>query len=636
MAMRRIGTRALACLMLWGGLGSLASAAGPTVAQLLAYKPKQEGVAYATPAEAEHAACKVEGVKLANRGSAWVLRDARGQLVRKFADTNGDNQVDAWSYFQSGQEVYREIDSNFNQKPDQYRWLGANGSRWGVDANEDGKVDTWKQISAEELSQEVLQAVATRDFARLQALMITKAELDALELPEKEAGAVRESVAQAGPKFQKTTAALIGLDAKTRWIHLETQAPQCVAGDSIGAGQDLIHHKHASVVYQTGDKQPEFLQTGELILVGKAWRLIDAPTPGSRADEGAAEAGLNGTGHALNVTAELKPLLEDLKKVDEAAPKDPNDGAAVAKYNLARAGVLERIAAATKDASQREQWVRQIADSLSAAAQNTGPGDTTAFQKLVALRDAVVKAAPGSNLAAYVTFREMSADYTNQIAGAMKPGSDMQKVQEAWVARLKKFVEDYPAGDDAPDAVMQLGMVSEFVGKDTEAKNWYAHMGKHYAKSPLAAKAAGALRRLNSAGQPLELAGPVLGSNAQFDVAKLKGKTVVVYYWASWNGQCAGDFAKLKNLLGTYGPKGLEVVTVNLDNSPGEAASFLAKNALAATHLYQQPGGLDSPLATSYGVMVLPNLFLVNAEGNVASHTVQIANLEEELKKLVK
>src|SRR5256885_12750859 len=50
---------------------------------------------------------------------------------------------------------------------------------------------------------------------------------------------------------------------------------------------------------------------------------------------------------------------------------------------------------------------------------------------------------------------------------------DLAKLQEAWRERLKQFVEQYPIAEDAPDAVMQLGMVSEFVNKETEAKNWY-------------------------------------------------------------------------------------------------------------------------------------------------------------------
>lgn len=125
------------------------------------------------------------------------------------------------------------------------------------------------------------------------------------------------------------------------------------------------------------------------------------------------------------------------------------------------------------------------------------------------------------------------------------------------------------------------------------------------------------------------------GSPGTLDVAKLTGKTVVVYYWASWNQQCLGDFAKLKLLLGAYAAKGLELVCVNLDTTADEALAFLKKSPAPGTHLHQ-PGGLDSPLATRYGVVVLPNLFLVGPDGKVASRTVQISTLEDEIKKLIK
>ena len=77
------------------------------------------------------------------------------------ADTNGDNLVDQWSYFRDGIEVYRDIDANFNGKADQYRWLGTAGTRWGLDKNEDGKIDTWKNISAEEVTAELVAAMPT-------------------------------------------------------------------------------------------------------------------------------------------------------------------------------------------------------------------------------------------------------------------------------------------------------------------------------------------------------------------------------------------------------------------------------------------------------------------------------------------
>src|SRR5262249_10146726 len=99
--------------------------------------------------------------------------------------------------------------------------------------------------------------------------------------------------------------------------------------------------------------------------------------------------------------------------------------------------------------------------------------------------------------------------------------------------------------------------------------------------------------------------------------------------------ECLGDFAKLNLLLNTYGSKGLELYCVNLDNTEAEALSFLQRAPAPGKHLFQ-PGGLDSPLAIQYGVMVLPNTFLVNREGKIASRTVQMNNLEEEIKKLLK
>ena len=147
---------------------------------------------------------------------------------------------------------------------------------------------------------------------------------------------------------------------------------------------------------------------------------------------------------------------------------------------MLRVDQLEKIAAAAKP-DQRESWYQQMADSLSTAAQNSPAGDTAAMTRLVKLEETMAKAMPGSNLAAYVTYREMQADYAvhvNQGTGSKEKEDSFAKVQQAWVDRLTKFVETYPKADDTPDALLQLGMVSEFLNKDVEAKNWYLALSK--------------------------------------------------------------------------------------------------------------------------------------------------------------
>jgi peroxiredoxin len=607
MVTARVGLGLVAsCLLVWGD-----AARAVTVADVLNLRPKQPGVNYSTPKPDEQASCKLERITGNARLDGWVLRDAQGRILRRFLDTNRDGHVDVYSYYLDGVEVYRETDTNYDFRVDQYRWLNSAGMKWGVSSTQNGTIDQWKMISAEEASQEILQALIANDFSRLQALWITDAEIKALGLSPAETARLQTLHQQAPAKFQDLHAKLTNLTDQTHWVHLEAPLPQCVPAEQTGGKQDLLKQR-GSILYETAGKT-DVIGTGEMILVGQAWRLVDVPTAG---DESAGPTTLS---------KEFKDLLDQLKNVDDAN-KGAGDNAAMVRYNLDRAAVLEKIVA-LKEVTDREQWVRQIADCLSAAAQGSPDGDKGTYQRLMQYEQQVVHDQPGSALAAYVTYREMSASN----AGTSMKDKD---TQEKWMTRLAKFVQDYPQAEDTPDALMQLGMLNEFVGSEIKAKNWYKQLSANFPNHDLAAKAQGALRRLEIEGQVLELTGPRTDGGT-FELSSLRGKVVAVYYWAGTNPQCIGDCARLKVILDKYKGQGLELVCVNLDNSPPTADSIRATGAVPGIQLYQ-PGGTDSALAKQYGIMVLPNMFLVGKDGKVVSRTVQVATLEDELKKLLK
>jgi thiol-disulfide isomerase/thioredoxin len=623
MAITRVGVRVAGCLLLLVGLQA-ARAATPTVEDLLKLQPKMD-VLISTPNASEYAACKVEVLKDDKGGSGYLLRDPRGLPLRRFYDSNGDRYIDIWSYYLDGQEVYREIDTNFNRKADQYRWYGQAGMKVGIDSKEIGKIDHWEQISPEEVSQEVLQAVITRDFDRLKALMVNENDLHVLELPADELNRIKEKMARAPQKFTTTAAGLINLGKKTQWIHLETAAPQCIPADSFGGNKDLIRYKSGTILY-ANDGKHDFLQTGEMILVGKAWKIVDAPAPGYAADTDDRNPMKGGSD--IVVDEKSKPLLDKLREVDAEAPKMMGDAATIVRYNLARATVLDKLAEISKG-EQRESWLKQMADCYSAAAQNSQANDRSSYQRLIVLRDRMAKEGD-LRMAGYVEYRAMSAEYSVKLM----TDKETAKVQEQWREKLKKFYDTYPMAEDAPDALLQLGMVSEFVGKETEARNWYDTLARQYPKNALAKKAQGAVRRLDAEGKPMELAGSTLGDTKPFEIGQLRGKVVIVYYWASWNNACISDFAKIKALQASFGSKGLELVCINLDNNPGDAVNFLNRTPVQGIHLYEA-GALESPLAVQYGIMVLPNLFLVGKDGKVVSRSIQIGGLEDEIKKLL-
>src|SRR5262249_49123552 len=154
---------------------------------------------------------------------------------------------------------------------------------------------------------------------------------------------------------------------------------------------------------------------------------------------------------------------------------------------------------------------------------------------------------------------------------------------------------------------LQLAMSYEFGAKDGEvkAKEWYGKLVKGYGQSRHAAKAAGSIKRLEGEGKPFDLQGPRLDNGQPFTPAAVGGRAVVVFYWGSWSTTLTEDEKKLKELATTYGPKGLEVVTVSLDDDPAAAAKAIQSAQLPGIHLHAK-GGVDSPLAAAYGIHVPP------------------------------
>jgi thiol-disulfide isomerase/thioredoxin len=621
------------CVLLAGSALASAQPGAPTVAQMLdnRFAPKQKDVQVSTPTGAELKGCTVGAIAGTRPGSTgWELLDAKKQPIRRYFGGKGaKGGVDTWCYFKDGVEVYREIDSNNDGIPDQFRWLNSAGLKWGMDVNGDGKIDSWRIISAEEVGHEAFLALATNDLARLQALFITPNELQMLKLPAKEVERLTNQQKQAAKKFADLLKAQPQL-AGGQFERVESAVPSCVPGESIGGESDLIKFPSRAILYEGTNKKHEWIHTGELIQVGFAWRLIDVPTIEEPTSTPGGAAPMPTTNPQMK---EVLSRLEELdRKYDGVLPSDPK----LKEYFEARIALVQQ-ALPLVDGKDREGWYKQIFDNLSTLAQS---GDAGALKNLSGLCAQVAKNMPGSNLAAYGAYREMWTHYTQAIDPAKNPkqtSADVEKLQKAWLEQLTKFVQAYPSAEDTtPDALFQLAMHTEFMGKDEEAKKWYEAVYSKFPEHYLAEKCKGSVKRLDLPGKKMELIAPQLQSGAPFDVASIKDKLVVVYYWASYCSQCVGDFARLNKLVDSH-PGKLELVCVDLDDTPEAAALFLKSTPIKGTHLYQpapkNTGGMSSPLALQYGINGLPTVFLIGRDGRVMTRALQISDLENELKK---
>ncbi|MBN1587929.1 MAG: redoxin domain-containing protein [Pirellulales bacterium] len=621
------------CLAVIGLFVDSAWAASPSATEALALKPIQEEVDCDRPSKSEIAKCEIAARKTGGR-VGWIVTSPDGTILRRFVDTNGDNRVDCWSYFKNGLEVYRDIDGDFNRKVDQCRWFNTAGCRWGIDKNEDGQIDRWKTISAEEVAAEAVAALAAADWPRMKRLIMTTDEAKSLGLGKQKQAELLDRLTSLPKTFQTLLRAPNRLDSNTRWVQFSGTVPGVVPAETDGSKGDLTVYENAAAVVQTGDNHGEVL-LGTLVRVGDAWRMIDVPRPVG-GDQNSAVAGFffvppiaarPKVGSATGPDQATQALLAQLEQVDQALQK-ASDTPAKAKLHAQRADLLERVAESADTPQNRAMWYHQLADMVSAAVQ-TGAYDEGA-KRLGTLYKKLVENPEDKNLAAYVRFRQIMADYGLSFQA---PKPDYEKIQKTLIENLEKYIGQYPDAPETPEAMFQLAMTLEFLGEEKEARRWHERIVHDAPESPIAQKARGARIRLDSVGKQIAISGNS-PSGSRVDLSDYRGKAVLVQYWATWCEPAKADMAGLKELTSKYGGQ-FRVVGVSLDNQLADLKAYLKENPLPWPQIFEQ-GGLDSRPANELGILTVPTMILIDKDGKVVNRNVSLAELDKELKTILR
>ena len=100
------------------------------------------------------------------------------------------------------------------------------------------------------------------------------------------------------------------------------------------------------------------------------------------------------------------------------------------------------------------------------------------------------------------------------------------------------------------------------------------------------------------------------------DLSSLKGKVVVVNFWASWCEPCREEFEELAQLQENYGSKGLVVLAVNLAEMKPRIMQFLKGNDFSENSL-EILLDRNSTAYKSWKARGLPATFLVSKSGKI-------------------
>lgn len=97
--------------------------------------------------------------------------------------------------------------------------------------------------------------------------------------------------------------------------------------------------------------------------------------------------------------------------------------------------------------------------------------------------------------------------------------------------------------------------------------------------------------------------------------AELKGKVVLLDFWASWCGPCKESFPVMEDLHKKYGEKGFVILAVNVDETSEAMKDFLKEHKASFTTVHDA----TKKLVGTANISSMPSSFILDKDGKVAA-----------------
>ncbi len=97
------------------------------------------------------------------------------------------------------------------------------------------------------------------------------------------------------------------------------------------------------------------------------------------------------------------------------------------------------------------------------------------------------------------------------------------------------------------------------------------------------------------------------------DLGELRGRPVVLNFWASWCGPCKEEAPLLERVWKTYRDRGLVVVGVNIQDLEADARRFVRENGITYPNVRDRDGRVNR----AYGVTGVPETFFIDPAGRI-------------------
>jgi len=266
--------------------------------------------------------------------------------------------------------------------------------------------------------------------------------------------------------------------------------------------------------------------------------------------------------------------------------------------------------AKAEEARQKEEQFRQLSKQFTAAGTAEGKvsPEEEKFRKQMneVARRAMSKQDPG------------------------KPNNGIAEVIKELEAGLREVMKDFP---ERPEPWAEMLQAAQFApAKEEQLRLLGDIVNAKAANEETKTRAKAAIRAVGALGHPFEMSFTA-SDGRKVEVQNMKGKVVLIDFWAAWCGPCIQAMPEVVSLYGKYKGKGFEIIGINMDREQ-KAMEQVVNRYKMSWPQYHDGKGWGAKFALEYNVTAIPAMWLVDKKGILRTMKAQ-ENLEQEIVTLL-